>query len=88
MSRITGGEVGAGTAIFAGRHSGFLFEDVGKVMLMGKAQMGGNGLDGMRGVLQEHFGKVDLSADEVSVRGNMVVCFELTDQLGTRDKKL
>ena len=57
-------------------------------MLVGKTQMGGNGLDGMRGILQEHLGKVNLSADEVSVRGNMVVRFELTDQLGTRDKKL
>ena len=28
VSRITRGEVGAGTAIFAGRHSGFLFEDI------------------------------------------------------------
>ena len=26
--RITGGEIGAGTAVFAGRHSGFLFEDI------------------------------------------------------------
>ena len=88
MSRITRGEVGAGTAIFAGRHSGFLFEDVGKVMLIGKAQMGGNGLDGMGGILQEHLGKVDFSANQVSVGGNVVVCFEFPDQLGAGDKQL
>ena len=61
-----GGEIGTGTAVFTGRHTGLGFENVGKIVLIRKPQMVGNGLDGMGCVLQEHFREGDFSVNEPS----------------------
>ena len=52
----------AGFAVLAGGTAGFALENIGKIMLVGKTQMGGDGFDGVGGVLEQHFRKSDFSA--------------------------
>ena len=77
----------AGFAVLAGSLAGFAFEHVGKIVLVGEAQVIGNGFDGMGGVLQQHFGKSNFSAQKIGMGCLLIMLLKFPDHFRTGNKQ-